>query len=311
MTQTQQELERLRTLQESYHDLDDKINVVLPALADKIDNIQLPEIDTTELAKEQTLLDKTEEIKQEVKDLQKIPNEIITLLENRYQFQVNYDGAELNNSGIIQSILGAIINRDAIVTLTDNYVTALPNKKLTELGFTSLKKASFNKVSSIAGSILWGTKVENLSLPVLKSFGFQNFRDCAYIKTINLPALEDSGEINSAVFYNTKNLIDIICGANFRRSQFGFGGSNYGWNPTEAMRDDVDTLVTNQQDEFGNAIDNNRKQLLYNLRRNMAANLPQLTTEGYTIAFTPQMKEIIEADENTKAAFINKGWTIS
>lgn len=39
MTQTQQELERLRTLQESYHDLDDKINVVLPALADKIDSI--------------------------------------------------------------------------------------------------------------------------------------------------------------------------------------------------------------------------------------------------------------------------------
>lgn len=39
MTQTQQELERLRTLQESYHDLDDKINVVLPALANKIDSI--------------------------------------------------------------------------------------------------------------------------------------------------------------------------------------------------------------------------------------------------------------------------------
>lgn len=39
MTQTQQELERLRTLQESFHDLDDKINVVLPALANKIDSI--------------------------------------------------------------------------------------------------------------------------------------------------------------------------------------------------------------------------------------------------------------------------------
>lgn len=39
MTETQLQLERLRTLQESYHDLDDKINVVLPALADKIDSI--------------------------------------------------------------------------------------------------------------------------------------------------------------------------------------------------------------------------------------------------------------------------------
>lgn len=43
----------------------------------------------------------------------------------------------------------------------------------------------------------------------------------------------------------------------------------------------------------------------------MAANLPQLTTEGYTIAFTPQMKEIITTDERTLEAFTNKGWTIS
>lgn len=39
MTETQLQLERLRTLQESYNDLDDKINIVLPALADKIDSI--------------------------------------------------------------------------------------------------------------------------------------------------------------------------------------------------------------------------------------------------------------------------------
>lgn len=52
MTETQQEIERLRTLQESFNDLDDKINVVLPTLADKIDNIKLPEIDTSALAKQ-------------------------------------------------------------------------------------------------------------------------------------------------------------------------------------------------------------------------------------------------------------------
>lgn len=48
MIQTQQELERLKTLQESYDDLSEG----LPAIADKIDNIKLPEIDTTELAKQ-------------------------------------------------------------------------------------------------------------------------------------------------------------------------------------------------------------------------------------------------------------------
>jgi hypothetical protein len=45
MTETQVQIERLRTLQESFHDLDDKINVVLPALADKIDNIDLTPIE--------------------------------------------------------------------------------------------------------------------------------------------------------------------------------------------------------------------------------------------------------------------------
>lgn len=48
MIQTQQELERLKTLQESYDDLSGGMSV----LADKIDNIKLPEIDTTELAKQ-------------------------------------------------------------------------------------------------------------------------------------------------------------------------------------------------------------------------------------------------------------------
>lgn len=51
MAETQVQLERLRTLQESYNDLVD----TLPTLSDKIDNIQFPEIDTTELAKESTL----------------------------------------------------------------------------------------------------------------------------------------------------------------------------------------------------------------------------------------------------------------
>jgi hypothetical protein len=48
MTQTQQELEKLRTLQESYNDLAEG----LPTISEKIDNIKLPEIDTTELAKQ-------------------------------------------------------------------------------------------------------------------------------------------------------------------------------------------------------------------------------------------------------------------
>jgi hypothetical protein len=55
MIQTQVQIEKLRTLKESYDVLSDAVENQLPALADKIDNIKLPEIDTTELAKEATL----------------------------------------------------------------------------------------------------------------------------------------------------------------------------------------------------------------------------------------------------------------
>ena len=52
MNETQKELERLRTLQESYDAVADAVENQLPALADKINNIKLPEIDTSELAKQ-------------------------------------------------------------------------------------------------------------------------------------------------------------------------------------------------------------------------------------------------------------------
>ncbi|MBO7305945.1 MAG: hypothetical protein J6U47_04370 [Bacteroidales bacterium] len=52
MTETQKELERLRTLQETSDFWADVAEKQLPALADKLDNIKLPEIDTTELAKQ-------------------------------------------------------------------------------------------------------------------------------------------------------------------------------------------------------------------------------------------------------------------
>lgn len=45
MTQTQQQIEKLRTLQESYNVVADAIQVQLPALADKIDNIDLTPIE--------------------------------------------------------------------------------------------------------------------------------------------------------------------------------------------------------------------------------------------------------------------------
>lgn len=52
MSATQEQIEKLKTLQESYDAVATAIETQLPVLADKIDNIKLPEIDTTELAKQ-------------------------------------------------------------------------------------------------------------------------------------------------------------------------------------------------------------------------------------------------------------------
>jgi hypothetical protein len=52
MKQTQEQIEKLRTLQETSDFWADVAENQLPALSDKIDNIKLPEIDTTELAKQ-------------------------------------------------------------------------------------------------------------------------------------------------------------------------------------------------------------------------------------------------------------------
>jgi hypothetical protein len=50
MKQTQEQIEKLKTLQETSSFWADVAENQLPALADKIDNIKLPEIDTTNIA---------------------------------------------------------------------------------------------------------------------------------------------------------------------------------------------------------------------------------------------------------------------
>ena len=69
-------------------------------------------------------------------------------------------------------------------------------------------------------------------------------------------------------------------------------------------------MVTDSVDELGREIDSNLKQLLYNIRRHIAAYLPQ-TSDGYSFSFSSNIKSAILADQATQDAFTNKGWTIA
>ncbi len=69
MSAVQEQIEKLYTLQESFDSLANVVEVQIPALSDKIDNIQLPEIDTSTLAKETTLQEESAEIKNKIDNI--------------------------------------------------------------------------------------------------------------------------------------------------------------------------------------------------------------------------------------------------
>ena len=129
MNQTQEQIEHLRTIRETSSFWADVAENQLPALADKIDNIdltpienkvdegvstlsdkidsiQLPEIDTTELAKQGENQEATNS--KILEEVQKIPN-----LKNIYsaRFEKNDDGED-TYSMVLPIVAGVIANED-------------------------------------------------------------------------------------------------------------------------------------------------------------------------------------------------------
>lgn len=98
----QNTIARLRTLQESYHKLANEYSSII----EKIDNIKLPEIDTTELAKQGENQEATNS--KILEEVQKIPN-----LKNIYsaRFEKNDDGED-TYSMVLPIVAGVIANED-------------------------------------------------------------------------------------------------------------------------------------------------------------------------------------------------------
>lgn len=112
MTETQVQIEKLRTLQESYDVLADG----LPAISNKIDNIDLPEIDTTELAKEATLngvSNKLDNLNVEV-DLSEVAKEstLNSVSEKLDNFNVEVDLSSVAQQGENQEATNSAIYND-------------------------------------------------------------------------------------------------------------------------------------------------------------------------------------------------------
>lgn len=286
MTQTQQELERLRTLQESYHDLDDKINVLLPALADKIDNIQLPEIDTTELAKEETL--------------KNITNEIVSGIMSRVDIAVSYSGFTTSDGSAINNGVDLLKNKGKIIKIVDDTSTTW-NYTYNQLFGEQLRHVELKVATSLSNYPTSFANIEqfyadNARIVRWADFFYNSRGKQRVISLLNASYVTIDGQ--TAYMVSPPELID------FRFGKGLTGDANVSWwKPTSALLSDSTTLI-----DAGEPFNSNLEKLLYNIREHIAANLnPNITA---TIIFSAEIKSAILASEETMNAF-PASWTIA
>lgn len=167
----------------------------------------------------------------------------------------------------------------------------------------ALTQVSMPSLKTISGGVVFRycEALTELNLSSVTSItGSDVFSACTSLRKINL----DNAEIVTGgnMFTGNLKLIDVVIGSKMT-SNFSLST----WSPTEALRNDVGTLV-----EPGETFANNLEKLLYNIREHIAANLPTRTSStSLTITFSSAVKAAIQADAATLAAFTNKYWNIA
>ena len=155
---------------------------------------------------------------------------------------------------------------------------------------TSIDQRSFQNCSSL----------QSVEMNLLFNIPYESFWNCVNLRRLYVPMLVSL--VNRSLLYDTK-IIDFICGSNFNANI-----SLAEWNPTEALRSDLNSLLT--PEDIAAGFTNNLQKLLYNIREHIAANLRTIT-QGYAITFNAAVKAAILAEQTTADAFTNKGWIIA
>lgn len=126
---------------------------------------------------------------------------------------------------------------------------------------------------------------------------------CTNLKYVNILNLQRANTDNYRAFIDCPNLIDIVWGGSVATTPNLLAY----WSPTNALRNDISTLV-----DEGETFANNLEKLLYNIREHIAANIPDRTGQSsLTMTFSAAVKAAILADAATMTAFTNKNWTIA
>lgn len=309
-TQTQLQINNLRTLQESYDALVEAQSAQATAAAleaakqdilTAVDNIDIDltpitdSIGTPSQGQSPTLFGAIGDVVQQV--VQGVINET--------SVNATYDGVVYQQPYEGRSPLEVFTSMRYVISIIDDVITETPNLQ-SPFRFNELTFLQYIKLSKCAkaNSILTfnNCRANEIDVPVLETAYHSTFNTCPNLKKINMPLFNPVSQY--AEFGSTPNLIDIITGAKFDHSILFFNT----WSPTNALLSNSQSLLT--PEDIAAGFTSNLEKLLYNIREHMAANLPTITA-GYSITFSAAVKAAILADQPTADAFTNKGWTIA
>lgn len=254
--------------------------------------------------------------------LQQIYSEHITSLK--------ISGAVFDSLTIKPSVLDVLWRGSQLLSLEDDEVEIIDSggdpyllsfNKLTFLKLNKLKEFNVNNVNNTfissssltrvelpnlerylgTGRLFVGNAIKYVSMPkCLTITSIQFMRSCMYYEVLDVSSC--ASDISLATYQtNSDYLIDLVIGKNISQSW-----KITNWRASEALLTNSTSLVYD-----GETFASNREKLLYNLREHIAANLPTLTNEGYSLNFGAPIKAAILADTETTEAFTNKGWTIA
>lgn len=325
MKQTQEQIEHLRTIQETSSFWADVAENQLPALADKIDNIKLPEIDTTELAKQgenqeatnsailnaiknhdagvELFANKFREVGIDVPtdatltDLYYIVNEYIPLLNV---------GIKFANSSIITTLEDAVISRLNIEELDLSKDFNFPFNSGFFQNNTTLKKVVGKKVKSIGQSAFGNcANLRYVDLENADNFGDYAFSSGSNLEYLNVASVSS---VFTDMVKSCPKLIDITIGKNFS-TDIDFTKGRY--NPTTAYSKKTSSLCfANDIDDYGQVFSTNWDKWKWCIINHFAVNLQdRVGLDAFTITFGTTV--LAQFDEDMILAFTNKNWNLA
>ena len=305
MTETQQELERLRTLQEqldsALHDTAQESTLLAESAAIKQAIAEAkPEIDLNGVAEESTLQKVKESVENNGMAIAKIVDDIFA----RISINATFDGF-VSQEPII-SVLDAFAKEENITEIMDSQIVIWGKRDFFQNRFPNLKIIKLNgleRVTNDAPFAYINAKEFFAEKLVSSSTVWKfTFNQAKNLEKIYIPKaiFSDGGY----AFNEMTRLIELKTGENITTNC-----SFVSWKPIEALLENSTSLLSNQ--DIANGFTSNRKKLLYNIREHIAKLLPSNTSStSKNITFSPELKAAILEDADTADAFSNKYWNV-